>query len=97
MDGWTNRRLRWSRNRAAAPRHTHTPAFKARVAPAALHEGEFTAEEFASAVLSKGVKWSMGGPGARRDNVIVERLWRSVKYERVYLMACDSVGSDLLP
>jgi putative transposase len=53
---------------------------------------QFTAEEFANAVLSKGVKLSMYGRGAWRDNVFVERLWRSVKYERVYLMAYDSVA-----
>ena len=33
----------------------------------------------------------MDGRGAWRDNVMVERLWRSVKYERVYLTAYDSV------
>jgi putative transposase len=54
---------------------------------------QFTAEEFTNAVLSKGVKLSMDGRGAWRDNVFVERLWRSVKYERVYLMAYDSVAA----
>jgi putative transposase len=54
---------------------------------------QFTAEEFVNAVLSQGCKLSMDGRGAWRDNVFVERLWRSVKYERVYLMAYDSVGS----
>jgi putative transposase len=54
---------------------------------------QFTTEEFANAVLSKGVKLSMDGRGAWRDNVFVERLWRSVKYERVYLMAYDRVGA----
>ena len=33
----------------------------------------------------------MDGRGAWRDNVFVERLWKSVKYEEVYLHACDSV------
>jgi putative transposase len=45
---------------------------------------QFTAEEFTRAVLDKGVKLSMDGRGAWRDNVFVELLWRSVKYERVY-------------
>ena len=54
---------------------------------------QFTAEEFVNAVLSQGCKLSMDGRGAWRDNVFVERLWRSVKYERVYLMAYDSVGA----
>ncbi len=35
----------------------------------------------------------MDGRGAWRDNVFVERLWRSVKYERVYLRAYDSVSA----
>ena len=35
----------------------------------------------------------MDGRGAWRDNVFVERLWRSVKYERVYLKAYDSVNT----
>jgi putative transposase len=54
---------------------------------------QFTAEEFTDAVLSRGCKLSMDGRGAWRDNVFVERLWRSVKYERVYLKAYDSVSA----
>ena len=38
----------------------------------------------------------MDGKGAWRDNVFVERLWRSVKYEEVYLRAYDSVPDALL-
>ena len=54
---------------------------------------QFTAEEFTDAVLGKGCQLSMDGRGAWRDNVFVERLWRSVKYERVYLKAYDSVSA----
>ena len=54
---------------------------------------QFTAEEFTSVVLAAGCRLSMDGRGAWRDNVFVERLWRSVKYERVYLKAYDSVGA----
>ena len=54
---------------------------------------QFTAIEFTDAVLSRGCKLSMDGRGAWRDNVFVERLWRSVKYERVYLKAYDSVSA----
>ena len=54
---------------------------------------QFTAEEFTSVVLGKGCKLSMDGRGAWRDNVFVERLWRSVKYERVYLKAYDGVSA----
>jgi len=54
---------------------------------------QFTAEEFTQVVLTAGCKLSMDGRGAWRDNVFVERLWRSVKYERVYLKAYDSVSA----
>jgi putative transposase len=54
---------------------------------------QFTAEEFTKAVLDGGCKLSMDGRGAWRDNVFVERLWRSVKYECVYLKAYDSVSA----
>ena len=54
---------------------------------------QFTASEFTGAVLAQGCQLSMDGRGAWRDNVFVERLWRSVKYERVYLKAYDSVSA----
>ena len=53
---------------------------------------QFTAQEFVDAVLASGAKLSMDGRGAWRDNVFVERVWHSVKYERVYLKAYDSVS-----
>jgi putative transposase len=54
---------------------------------------QFTATDFTDVVLANGCKLSMDGRGAWRDNVFVERLWRSVKYERVYLKAYDSVSA----
>ena len=54
---------------------------------------QFTAEEFTRVVLASGARLSMDGRGAWRDNVFVERLWRSMKYERVYLKAYDSVSA----
>ncbi len=54
---------------------------------------QFTVTEFTDGVLAKGCKLAMDGRGAWRDNVFVERLWRSVKYERVYLKAYDSVSA----
>ena len=53
---------------------------------------QFTANEFVQTVKDRGCKLSMDGRGAWRDNIFVERLWRSVKYERVYLYAYDSVS-----
>ena len=53
---------------------------------------QFTAHEFVQAVREQGCNLSMDGRGAWRDNVFVERLWKSVKYERVYLHAYDSIA-----
>ena len=53
---------------------------------------QFTGEAFTSVLLGNGVAISMDGKGAWRDNVFVERLWKSVKYEEVYLRAYDTVG-----
>jgi putative transposase len=46
---------------------------------------QFTAQDFVACVLGAGVRVSMDGRGRALDNVFVERLWRSVKYEDVYL------------
>ena len=46
---------------------------------------------FHQVLLDREIKISMDGKGAWRDNVFVERLWRSVKYEEVYLRAYDTV------
>jgi putative transposase len=53
---------------------------------------QFTAEEFTSTVLQQGCKLSMDGKWAWRDNVFVERVWRSAKYEEIYLHAYDGVS-----
>jgi putative transposase len=53
---------------------------------------QFTSAEFTAVLADNGIAISMDGRGAWRDNVFVERLWRSVKYEEVYLKAYDSVG-----
>ena len=53
---------------------------------------QFTSDAFTGLLADNGVKLSMDGKGAWRDNVFVERLWRSDKYEEVYLRAYDSVA-----
>jgi putative transposase len=53
---------------------------------------QFTSAEFTGLLLDNKIAISMDGRGSWRDNVFVERLWRSVKYEEVYLRAYDSVG-----
>jgi putative transposase len=53
---------------------------------------QFTSTEFTQCVRAKGVKLSMAGRGRWLDNVFVERLWRSLKYEEVYLYAYDNMN-----
>ena len=53
---------------------------------------QFTGAAFTGVLIKNGIAISMDGKGAWRDNVFVERLWRSVKYEEVYLHAYDSVS-----
>ena len=53
---------------------------------------QFTGEAFSDVLKARGVAISMDGKGAWRDNIFVERLWRSIKYEEVYLHAYDSVS-----
>jgi putative transposase len=52
---------------------------------------QFTAEEFTTSLLAHAVRVSMDGKGRWVDNVFVERLWRSVKYEEIYLHAYETV------
>ncbi len=54
---------------------------------------QFSSAEFIAEVTRIGARQSMDGRGCWRDNVFVERLWRSVKYEEVYLKAYDSVSA----
>jgi putative transposase len=53
---------------------------------------QFTSASFTSILIRNGIAISMDGKGAWRDNVFVERVWRSVKYEGVYLRAYDTVS-----
>jgi putative transposase len=53
---------------------------------------QFTGSAFTGMLTNHGIAISMDGKGAWRDNVFVERLWRSVKYEEVYLRAYETVG-----
>ena len=54
---------------------------------------QFTSLEFTGFLHKHGIQISMDGKGCWRDNVVIERLWRSVKYDEVYLHAYDSVRS----
>lgn len=52
---------------------------------------QFTSDAFTGLLKRHGIRISMDGKGAWRDNVFVERLWRSIKYEEIYIKAYDSV------
>jgi len=53
---------------------------------------QFTSETFTERLKKEGIKISMDGRGRWRDNVFVERVWKSIKYEEVYLHAYESVS-----
>lgn len=70
-------------------------AIEAHGAPAIFNTdqgSQFTSEEFTGALKRHDIRISMDGKGRWVDNVFVERLWRSVKYEEVYLRAYDNVA-----
>ena len=53
---------------------------------------QFTSLEFTQLLKDNGINISMDGKGCWRDNVFVERLWKSIKYEEVYLRAYETVS-----
>ncbi len=52
---------------------------------------QFTSDEFISVLKRRGIQISMDGRGCAADNIFVERLWRSVKYENVYLKGYETI------
>lgn len=57
------------------------------------HGCQFTSQEFTGLLTHHGIQISMDGKGCWRDNVFVERLWKSIKYEEVYLHTGETVGA----
>lgn len=53
---------------------------------------QFTSEAFTGILIANGINISMDGKGRCMDNVFIERLWRSVKYEDIYLKAYESIS-----
>ncbi len=53
---------------------------------------QFTSTDFINVLADREIRISMDGEGAWRDNVFVERIWRTIKYEEVYLRAYTSVS-----
>jgi putative transposase len=56
---------------------------------------QFTSDVFTKVLLDRGVRISMDGKGRWIDNVFIERLWRSLKYEEVYLKAYETVAEAI--
>ena len=54
---------------------------------------QFASSEFTGMLHGHGIRVSMDGKGCWRDNVFVERVWRSIKYEEVYLHAYETVSA----
>jgi len=54
---------------------------------------QFTSHEFTGLLTHHGIQISMDGKGCWRDNVFVERLWKSIKYEEVYVHAYETVNA----
>ena len=54
---------------------------------------QFTSAEFIGMLKRHQIRISMDGRGRWRDNVFIERLWKSIKYEEVYLHACENVSA----
>ena len=55
-------------------------------------DSQFTSEAFTGVLVANKIDISKDGEDAWRDNVFIERIWKSIKYEEVYLHAYDSVG-----
>ena len=55
---------------------------------------QFTSEAFTSVLKAWNVKISMDGKGRFKDNIFIERLWRTLKYERIYLKSYET-GAEL--
>ena len=54
---------------------------------------QFTSSTFSGLLLEHGIRISMDGKGCWRDNVFIERMWRSIRYEKVYLHTYQTVSA----
>jgi putative transposase len=53
---------------------------------------QFTSYEFTTTLTNNNIRISMDGQGRWRDNIVIERLWKTVKYEEIYLKAYESIS-----
>lgn len=98
MDWYSRRILAWRLSNTMDPAFC-VDALKEALASFAAPEvfntdqgSQFTASDFTDVLREHDVKISMDGKGRYMDNIFIERLWRSVKHEEVYLHAYDDVG-----
>lgn len=56
---------------------------------------QFTSKDFTGILLSSGIEISMDGRGRVFDNIFIERLWRSVKYEEVYIKTIRNIRTPV--
>jgi putative transposase len=96
----------WASRQVLAWRLSNTldPSFCTEALEEALHRygapeifntdqgSQFTSEAFTGILSTQGIRISMDGKGRWMDNVFIERLWKSVKYEEVYLKAYSSIA-----
>ena len=98
IDGASRRVLSWSLSNTLTTDFCLNAVQKAinRYGPPAIFKTDqgcqFTSLEFTGLLKDHGIQISMDGKGCWRDNVFVERLWKSVKYEEVYLHAYECVS-----
>lgn len=86
---------RWlarSSSSSCSARRRSTPRVSLLDKQKGVQGSQFTSREFTGLLIAADIRISMDGKGAWRDNVFVERLWKSVKYEEVYLRAYASVS-----
>jgi putative transposase len=99
LDWATRRVLAWRLSNTMTPdvcRDALEAAIRDHGCPGILNTdqgSQFTSTAFVELVQQHAIQFSMDGKGAWRDNLFVERLWKSVKYEEVYLHAYDAVAA----
>lgn len=99
LDGASRRVLAWRRSNTLTTDFCldAVPDAVGRYGPPELFNTDqgcqFTSQEFTGLLTHHGIQISMDGNGCGRDTVFVERLWKSITYEEVYLHAYDTVGA----
>ena len=86
-------RTRWTRASASKPSRKRCVASDRQISSTPTKACQFTSFDFTQVLKDAGVRISMDGKGRWTDNIFIERLWRSLKYECIYLHAFET-GSE---